>query len=147
MQMLKPEGENVKAGLAAKNRVNIPKLKPIKVKSLCEESARDIFRAYFNNKMTVILLLLQKRRVEPDSYSAMRAVIFFDDLYHHMLQGEYQLSHGRVFQWLKLFFKRFPYVKPLQKRKAIEYLKIVYRLFGMQLSLAGSGSGKGDGHA
>ena len=130
-----------------KKSVSIPKLKPIKVKSLCEESARDIFRAYFNNKMTVILLLLQKRRVEPDSYSAMRAVIFFDDLYHHMLPNAYQLSHGRVFQWLKLFFKRFPYVKPLQKRKALEYLKIIYQLFGMKLNVTDAGIGRRDGHA
>ena len=147
MQMLKPEGGNTKTGLEVKKSVSIPKLKPIKVKSLCEESARDIFRAYFNNKMTVILLLLQKRRVEPDSYSAMRAVIFFDDLYHHMLPNAYQQSHGRVFQWLKLFFKRFPYVKPLQKRKALEYLKIIYQLFGMKLNVTDAGIGRRDGHA
>ena len=147
MQMLKPEGGNTKTGLEVKKSVSIPKLKPIKVNTLCEESARDIFRAYFNNKMTVILLLLQKRRVEPDSYSAMRAVIFFDDLYHHMLPNAYQLSHGRVFQWLKLFFKRFPYVKPLQKRKALEYLKIIYQLFGMKLNVTDAGIGRRDGHA
>ncbi len=112
-----------------------PRLKPVCAAKLNDESARDIFKAYFNNKMTVILLLLQKRRVEPDSYSSLRAVLFFDDLYHHMLPSEYQRDYGKAFKWLRLFFKRFPYVKVSQRKKALVYMQIVYQLFGMELKL------------
>ena len=102
---------------------------------LNQERADMIFKAYFNNKMTILFCILQKRKPEPDSLASLKAVIFLEDLYHHMLCPEYQKTHGRVFQWLKLFFKRFPYVKPLQKRKAVEYLGIVYTLFGMKLKI------------
>jgi len=110
-------------------------LKPVRVEPLTNELARDVFKAYFNNKMTVILLLLQKRKVEPDSYGALKAVLFFDDLYHHMLPSAYQRDYAKAFLWLKLFFRRFPYVKTAQRRKALAYMKIVYQLFGMELRL------------
>lgn len=112
-----------------------PRLKPVQEAELNDQSARDIFKAYFNNKMTVILLLLQKRRVEPDSYGSLRAVLFFDDLYHHMLSSAHQRDYRNAFKWLRLFFKRFPYVKMLQRKKALAYMKIVYQLFGMELKL------------
>ena len=114
----------------------IPKIskKQVSYQPLDEETACNLFKAYFNNKMTVILLLLQKRKAEPDSLAAMKAVIFFDDLFHHMLKAEFQQSYHRVFQWLRLFFKRFPYVKPIQKRKAMEYIRVVYQLFGINFN-------------
>lgn len=104
-------------------------------KPLDEKKACHLFKAYFNNKMTVFLLLIQRRRPEPDSLTAMKAVIFFDDLYRHLLPPEYQLRYARLFQWLTLFFRRFPYVKPAQKKKAIDSLRILYRLFGLELQI------------
>lgn len=103
--------------------------------ALEEETACTIFKAYFNNKMTVALFLLQKKTHEQELLAALRTQIFFDDLFHHMLKREYQKKYHRVFQWLKLFFRRFPYVKPVQKRKAIEYIGLVYRLVGIQFNL------------
>ncbi len=120
---------------ALKTSYGLVRKKVTDYKPLGDETACDLFKAYFNNKMTVILCLLQKRKPEPDSLASMRSVIFFDDLYHHMLRSEYQVEYARVFQWLRLFFKRFPYVSPIQKRKAIEYTKIVYQLFGMKLNI------------
>ena len=104
-------------------------------KTLGDETACNMFKAYFNNKMTIFLLLVQKKKLEPDILTALKAEIFFDDLFHHMLKSEYQNKYHRVFQWLKLFFRRFPYVKPVQKRKALEYINLIYRLFGMQFKL------------
>lgn len=98
-------------------------------------SAGLLFKGFFNNKMTIILLMLQKKKIAPDSLMSLKAVTFFEDLYHHMLPSKFQTSHRRVFQWLTLFFRRFPYVKPVQKRKAIEYLGLVYQMFGLKLDL------------
>lgn len=100
-----------------------------------EESAGSLFKAYFQNKVAVILLLLQMKRPVADSLGSMKAVIFFDDLYRHLLASRYQRDYARIFKWLKLFFKRFPYVKPVQKRKAIEYIKVIYQLFGFEWKL------------
>lgn len=111
---------------------NLPKPK---YQPLSKEGVRELYTAYFNNKMTIIFLMLQKKNPCPDSVTSLKAVIFLEDLYHHMLRAEYQQKYARVFQWLRLFFKRFPYVKPVQKRKAIEYLGIVYELFGFKLNL------------
>ena len=124
------------AGAVCKKRY-IPRLREPReaVRPLDDESACTLFKGYFNNKMTTFLLLVQRQRPEPDSLLSMKAVIFFDDLYHHMLRARFQKDYHRVFAWLKLFFKRFPYVKPVQKRKAIEYLGLVYRLFGLSLKI------------
>jgi hypothetical protein len=113
----------------------IPKLAPVDTEPLDDETACHLLKAYFNNKMTVILLMLQTKRPRTDSLASLKAVIFLEDLYHHMLRKNGQERFERVFQWLRLFFKRFPYVKPVQKRKAIEYIQVVYRLFGMGLEL------------
>ena len=112
--------------------VNLPKSR---CRPLGKEETRDLFVAYFNNKMTLILLMLQRRTPGMGALAALKARIFLDDLYHHMLRTEYQQCYRRVFQWLVIFFIRYPDVKPVQKRKAIEYIKIVYRLFGLELNL------------
>jgi hypothetical protein len=110
--------------------VNLPKPR---FRPLGKEETRDLFVAYFNNKMTIILLMLQRRMPGTGALAALKAQIFLDDLYHHMLRSEYQQHYGRVFQWLGIFFMRFPNVKPVQKRKAIAYLGLVFRMFGLKL--------------
>lgn len=75
---------------------------------LSEEGARELLKAYFNNKMTSILFLLQKRHPKPDSLTLLKAVVFFDDLYRHMLHAGAQREYGRSFQWLILFSAGFP---------------------------------------
>ncbi len=112
---------------------NLPKPR---FRALGKEETKDLFQAYFNNKMTIILLMLQKRNPTPDSLASLKAGVFLEDLYHHMLRSEYQQKYGRVFKWLRHFFRRFPYVKPVQKRKAIEYLGLVYQMFGFKLKLS-----------
>lgn len=122
--------------------MNNPSLKVVEIKrkkspyrALSEETADKILKAYFNNKMTTILLMLQRRDPAIDSVTSMKAVIFFDDLFHHMLRQDDQYTYHRVFKWLRLFFKRFPYVKPVQKRKAIAYIKLVYAVMGLEFKL------------
>ena len=113
--------------------VNLPKPR---FRPLGKEETRELFVAYFNNKMTIILLMLQRRVPGTGALAALKAQIFLEDLYHHLLRSEYQQCYGRVFQWLRIFFMRFPNVKPVQKRKAIEYLGLVYRMFGLKLDLS-----------
>ena len=137
MKEIKTDGELERLEKQIRKERLIPEIKSpaASFKALDEETACNIFKAYFNNKMTVILFLLQKRMHEQELLTTLRAEIFFDDLFHHMLKREYQKKYHRVFQWLKLFFRRFPYVKPVQKRKAIEYVSLVYRLMGIQFNL------------
>lgn len=99
-----------------------------------DESIGTLFNAYFNNKMTAILLMLQRGTSRADVAVSFKAIIFLDDLYHHLIRHEYQTSHARVFQWLKIFFKKYPHVKPLQIRKAVEFIGVVYGLLGLKLN-------------
>lgn len=137
MKEIKTDDEFEKLEEQIQRKRLIPEIKgsSASFKALDEETACNIFKAYFNNKMTVILFLLQKKRHEQELLTTLRAEIFFDDLFHHMLKSEYQKKYQRVFQWLKLFFRRFPFVKPVQKRKAIEYISLAYRLVGIQFNL------------
>lgn len=116
-------------------RLVIPRRRSQNYYPLGEESALTLFQGYFNNKMTVMLLRLQKRNAEPDAQMSLRAVIFLDDLYRHMLKSELQRNYRRIFIWLKKFYNAYPNVKPDQKRKAYEYIKLVYKIFGLELKL------------
>jgi|GEM_PF-1863241 len=131
--------DNFKSGLTRnnreKNRLVIPSRRTLNYSPLGEESALTLFQGYFNNKMTVMLLRLQKRNPEPDSLLSMKAVLFLDDLYRHMLKSDLQHDYKWVFIWLKKFFSQYPYVTPTQRRKAYEYIKLIYRLFGLELKL------------
>lgn len=131
--------DHFKTGLISNSRdrmrMAVPRRRTVNYHPLGEESALILFQGYFNNKMTVILLRLQKRNPEPDSLLSMKAVLFLDDLYRHMLKSDLQKDYRRVFVWLKKFFSQYPHVKPSQKRKAYEYIKLIYSIFGLELKL------------
>lgn len=115
--------------------VVIPSRRHTLLRPLGEETALTLFKGYFNNKMTVILLRLQKRNAAPDALMSLKAGIFLDDLYHHMLKADLQKDYRRVFIWLKKFYNAYPNVKPSQRRKAYGYIKLLYEVFGLELKL------------
>lgn len=119
------------------SRPYIPRSKGRKAarRMLSQEKVASLFTAYFNNKMTLLLLMLQKKRAQPDTLSSMRAVIFLDDLYRHMLRPSQQAQYARIFQWLMLFYRRYPHVKPAQTQRAGEYLRLLYKLFGFEIKM------------
>ena len=98
------------------------------------ESVSELLYAYFHNKVTVIVFMIERGFLGVDGKAPFKAMILFDDIYTDLIKLEHQTSHARIFQWLKLFFLRFPKAKAIQKRKAIEYIRIVYGLFGLKLN-------------
>lgn len=102
-------------------------------KAITEKTAFELFQGYFNNKMAVILLLIQQDNPGIDSMMTLRISNFLDDIYHHMLLPDFHRKYRRIFQWLKVFFNRFPFVTPLQRKKAVQYIRAVYALFGLEL--------------
>lgn len=92
-----------------------------------------LFRAYFNNKMTILIFLCYAVRHVPAAEHMNSVYGFLDDLYHHMLEGDVQKQYRRKFIWLKGFLRKLPNVRPSQRVKAIQLIKSLYDVFGIEL--------------
>ena len=92
-----------------------------------------LFTGYFNNKMTLLLFLVQAKQLKPHSKLAATVRGFLDDLFHHMLEGPMQKRYRLTFKWLKLFFEKLPDVTVNQRDKAKEFIRAIYDAMGLHL--------------
>lgn len=92
-----------------------------------------LFQSYFNNKMTLLLFLIQARGVKPNPKLVETVGCFLDDLFRHMLDGALQKRYRLVFKWLKQFFKMLPDVSIDQRDKARDFIRSIYDVFGLHL--------------
>ena len=79
-----------------------------------EEMLGKLFKGYFNNKMTVLIFLIQVKQHKPEARVINGVCCFLDDLYHHMLADSKQKRYRRAFFWLKRFVQKLPNVKSSQ---------------------------------
>ncbi len=93
----------------------------------------QLFRGYFNNKMTVLIFLIQVKKHKPEARGVNGVCCFLDDLYHHMLANPNQKRYRRVFIWLKKFVQRLPDVKVSQRDRALDFIRDLYGIFGINL--------------
>ena len=99
--------------------------------ALEEQLLGQLFKGYFNNKMTVLVFLIQAKQHKPEAGVINGVCCFLDDLYHHMLADSKQKRYRRVFFWLKRFVRKLPGVKTSQRNSAIEFVKDLYEVFGI----------------
>lgn len=92
-----------------------------------------LFQSYFNNKMTLLLFLIQARGIKPNPKLIETIGYFLDDLYRHMLEGALQRRYRLVFKWLKKFFLKLPDVSIGQRDKAGDFIRAIYDVFGLHL--------------
>ena len=105
---------------------------------LRSESADDrriseLFQAYFNNKMTILIFLIQAKAYEPTPRLLEGIFRFLDDLYHHMMSEKAQEEYRDAIGWLKVFFRTVPEVSPEDREQAKGFVRGFYRAVGMQL--------------
>jgi len=98
-----------------------------------EHKISQLFKSYFNNKMTLLLFLVQTKKVKPNPRLAETVRCFLNDLFHHMLEDRFQKRCRLVFKWLNLFFKKLPDVSVYQRDKAKDFIRAVYDAFGLHL--------------
>lgn len=98
-----------------------------------ERTLGRLFAGYLNNKMTLLLFLIQAKGVKPNAVLVATVHSFLDDLYRHMLEGPLQRRYRRVFQWLKIFFSRLPVVSVYQRDRARDFICAIYDAFGLHL--------------
>ena len=96
-----------------------------------EQWLGQLFKAFFNNKMTVLIFLIQAKQHIPEARAVNGACCFLDDLYHHMLADSKQKRYRRVFLWLKRFVQKLPNVKASQRGRALDFVGAVYEVFGI----------------
>jgi hypothetical protein len=100
-----------------------------------EQMLGKLFVGYFNNKMAVLVFLMQVQKHKPDAKVVSSLCLFLDDLFHHMLEGPKQGRYRRVFLWLKRFLTRLPNVRADQRRLASRFVQDLYDVFGVHLNL------------
>ena len=99
--------------------------------ALEEQLLGRLFKAYFNNKMTLLIFLIQAKQHKPEARAVNGACCFLDDLYRHMLADSNQKRYRRVFLWLRRFVQKLPNVKALQRNRALDFVKALYQVFGI----------------
>lgn len=102
-----------------------------------EQHLSMLFHGYFNNKMTLLVFLIQIKRHRLNEKSAQLACGFLDDMYRHMLPERLQKKYRLVFLWLKKFFLRLPDVTAEQRSKASRFIRSLYDVFGVNLNTRG----------
>jgi len=101
--------------------------------ALEEQCLGQLFKGYFNNKMTVLVFLIQAKQHKPEAGVVTGVCCFLDDLYHHMLADSKQIRFRRVFIWLKKFVRRLPNVKASQRDRAVDFVQALYDVFDINL--------------
>ena len=99
-----------------------------------EQLLGRLFVGFFNNKMAVLVFLIQAQKHKPDAKVVSSLCLFLDDLFHHMLEGSKQGRYRRVFLWLKRFLTRLPNVRTDQRRRAGRFVQDLYGVFGVHLN-------------
>ena len=99
-----------------------------------EQMLGKLFVGYFNNKMAVLVFLIQAQKHKPNADVVNSLRLFLDDLFHHMLDGYKQGHNRRVFLWLKRFLAKLPNVRLDQRRRAVRFVQDLYGVFGVHLN-------------
>ena len=105
--------------------------------ALDEHQLSQLFKGYFNNKMTLLVFLTQVKSLRLNGKSAQSACGFLDDMYRHMLGDGLQKKYRLVFVWLRKFFLKLPDVSIEQRNKAIGFIRSLYEVFGIHLNEGG----------
>ena len=98
-----------------------------------EHKISQLFTSYFNNKMTLLLFLIQAQKVKPNPVLIGTVRGFLDDVFRHMLEDRLQKRYRLVFKWLKRFFEKLPDVSVYQRDKARDFIRAIYDAFGLHL--------------
>ena len=99
-----------------------------------QEGGRDyngLFRGWFNNHMTIVLLALQNPRLRT-SETIYRIRFFLQDIEHHFVDSHAPKSTRDSFRYLKRYFCIYPVVTESHCRRAIEMVGRIYQVLGLK---------------
>jgi len=96
------------------------------------ENLEPLFWAYFNNKMMILLMMIQNPMLTKSIRSVERQKMFLHDIYHHFLPARVERKYHRAFKWLRLFLERYPDVTASRNQRAVRMVKMIYEGFGLK---------------
>lgn len=94
----------------------------------------ELFRAYFNNRMMVLLMMIEHPGISRRVHSIERQKFFLEDLYHHFLPPHCENKYRRAFEWLFRFLELYPRLGPERLYRGIQMVGLIYEAFGLELS-------------
>lgn len=103
------------------------------VEPLAGGRLEELFRAYFNNRMMILLMMIEHPEISREVLSVDRQKFFLNDLYHHFLPSHCPSRYRRAFEWLFGFLDRYPDITPRMIYRAIHMVSLVYEVFGLEL--------------
>jgi hypothetical protein len=97
-----------------------------------EREALMLFKGWFHNKMTVILLLSQYPKLRKKWQDAANQLAFLRDLEHHFLRPvSDRNSFHRAVRWLSGFFRlEAGRVTSVRSKRVLEMVRLIYDAFG-----------------
>ena len=120
---------NVRFGVGIVTRTT-----PGPCESLQSSHIEELFRGWFNNHMTVILMAIEHVRPK-ETLVKIKMNLFLADIEHHYIRSNAPQGLRRAFRYLGLFFKVHPAVKPLQCRRAFAMVQRIYEGVGLTLEV------------
>ena len=103
-------------------------------KKLSGKKLENLFWAYFNNKMTILLMMIEHPEIAKSALSCERQKLFLHDLWHHFLSSRAKMKYHHAFRWLERFFECYPDITFRHTYKAIKMIELIYEAFGHCLS-------------
>ena len=92
-----------------------------------------LFWAYFNNKMTVLLMMIEHPEITRSILSVEKQKAFLNDLYHHFLRSNAGPKYHLAFKWLGRYLDQYPKAGYPEIYKAIQMVGLIYEAFGLAL--------------
>ncbi|MEI7752276.1 MAG: hypothetical protein WCJ71_09340 [Candidatus Omnitrophota bacterium] len=99
-----------------------------------EQLLGQLFVGCFNNKMAVLVFLIQVQGHKPENSVIFGMNYYLDDLFHQLPDSSKQERCRRVFLWLKRFLEKLPNVRLDQRRSAVHFVQELYGVFGVHLN-------------
>lgn len=100
----------------------------------------EVVRAWFNNKMMILLMRMQYIRAQ-DALGMEKSVFFLDEIEHHFISPSAPKPIRNAFRYLRKYIAVYPCVTKAHCERAFEMVTRLYRAMGYTFNYAPSFSG------
>lgn len=94
------------------------------------ERLENLFKAYFNNKMMILLMIIENPSFAKCQYAIEKQKYFLDDIYRHFFDGALCRHYHWAFRWLFAFLDIYPNWSPDKRVRAVEMISHIYTSLG-----------------
>lgn len=92
----------------------------------------DTVRAWFNNRMMILLMYIQYVR-RLDTRNMLKSVFFLEEIEHHFIEGGAPYPIRNAFRYLKRYLTVYPRVTKKHCERAYEMVARIYAGMGYEL--------------